>query len=154
MAALLSMCIPFGRRRIKCVCGIFLVLFLIRWQNAQKTSFSFPFVSVILKLFLRYSLQTQCCISGCFPSSEASSNPSEEGNERSCYLIGEKRGMRRSSVYQSIISTAYQYTFNPIIQIVCIWFYLCLLTISYYKSIIFAHDSSMNSKYFEIFFKI
>ena len=120
-----------------------------------ENKFFFPtLVSVISKLFLLYSLLTQCCITWCFPSSLLKQFVRRKGNERRCYLIGEKRGMRLSGVYQSIISTAYQYTFNPIIQIVCIWFYLCLLTISYYKSIIFAHDSSMNSKYFEIFFKI
>ena len=93
-----------------------------------ENKFFFPtLVSVISKLFLLYSLLTQCCITWCFPSSLLKQFVRRKGNERSCYLIGEKRGMRLSGVYQSIISTAYQYTFNPIIQIVCIWFQLCLL---------------------------
>ena len=93
-----------------------------------ENKFFFPtLVSVISKLFLLYSLLTQCCITWCFPSSLLKQFVRRKGNERRCYLIGEKRGMRLSGVYQSIISTAYQYTFNPIIQIVCIWFQLCLL---------------------------
>ena len=73
------------------------------------------------------------------------SNSSDDGYERRCYSIGEKRGMRLSSVYQSIISIAYQYTFNPIIRIVCIWFQLFLLLKKYFSFHVFVQMNYFRS---------